>query len=426
MSLTFNPARMALERPAMSYSVVAATLAAAALSPVPTPVPLIGLVGILRLASQQLAYRHQAIKQLGLIFAATSTGAAALHIPAAINATSSGFTSVLSVFALSMILSIIPFTALFVDARMSTRFGGSYTQIMLFPAIWASAWALASLSPVGRLFAWSPVSQDMGSFAWLARYGGPWAMDWIIAAGAVIFSHIAGTILMGDAQVIDDDEQGYHSSAHTTRDGDHLITFEDEEHPDHHDHSNGNGNISGIDEDTARAGTQARTSRLSLPSRRPMWLFAALLLALSIPSYFVQTLPLSPTAENSLSITVGCALPGPVTGGHPPQFEDFVNVTKVLSPLAKIVIWPEGAIRFESLKDRKDKIAIITSQVLHENAQALIGIGFEESLSGTGSQGRHLTRNGFLLLGKDGVVHEYYKRNLVPSKHIPCAIMFSC
>jgi hypothetical protein len=418
MAASLDVGRFVLQNPGTFYGMIVLPIAAAALSPVPSPLPLIALVGMLRLASHQVVHRRGATVKLASIITSVALGASAQHIAAAMSATSSGFTSILSLIVLSVVSTTIAFVPLSAEAYFGTRLGGPYTHALLFPAMWATIWAGASTSPVGRLFSWSPMAHELGPYQWLAPYAGPWGVDWVVGAGAVIFSDVAGRMIIG---AMPDAEEELVEAANVARRPDvpNLITFEDE------------GDVSGPNEGPGRAGPPPARVRSSSSLRHPLWMISIMLIAAAVPSYFIDNAPLSVTSQDNLAITVGCVLPGPVTGGHPPQFEHFVNQSKTLVN-AKILIWPEGAVQFTSVADREAKLAQIQHDVLGQKQTGFVGVSFEESIPVGGTNGhRYKTRNGFLLLGYEGVVHEYYKRNLVPSEFLSRSrtrllISFSC
>jgi hypothetical protein len=407
MSASLDIGRFVVQRPGVFYGAAAFPLAAAALSAVPAPLPLVALVGTLRLASHQIVHRPGVVLRWAATMLSVALGACMQHIAPAMSAISSSATSILSLFLLSMLATVIASFPLYLEGYFGARMRGSYSRALVFPAMWATTWAVASMSPVGRLFSWSPVIQDMGPFQWLAPYVGPWGVDWVVGAGAVLFSDVAGQMIMGASPDSEEEYVGNSTGAARTQEVPSLITFEETEDTDVSGRNEGPGRMGGLPPTRARS---------SSTLRRPLWMLAALLIAAAVPSYFVDTLPLSVTSGDTLAITVGCVLPGPVQGGHPPQFQDFVNASKTLVN-SKILIWPEGAVQFTSGTDREAKLAQIHNEVLTNKKNAFVGISFEESIpQGGASGGRYKTQNGFLLLNDEGkVVHEYYKHNLVPS-----------
>jgi hypothetical protein len=374
------------EWPLLSFGSIGFALSAAALGPVPSFPPLIVLLSVLRLAAQAITPRKNGVWRFVFVMLSASLGASVRHAGPAVHALSSPAQSIFSLLLLSTISSVVAFTALFADQHIAGRMSGSYARALVFPALWASLWAVASTSPFGRLFAWSPALTDVGEYSWLAPYVGTWGVDWVVASWAVVFSDIAGALLM---DTWSNEDLGADDIAP-------LIDVADYE-------SHG--------QQTQPLGA-SRTRKL--PS--PTWALAALLILLASPAAFSErALPLPSQSDDTLSIRVGCVLPGPVTGGNPPGFDAFVDETVRMND-AKIVLWPEGAVRFESMEDRDKKVQLIHEKVFKNYANQLVGVSFVDNVPVKGSGERYQQRNGFMLLGKDGIVHEYYKRNLVPSK----------
>ena len=78
------------------------------------------------------------------------------------------------------------------------------------------------------------------------------------------------------------------------------------------------------------------------------------------------------------------------------------------------MLWPEGAVHFES-PDERDKAISKVRQMIKG---PYVGISFVENAP-SGWQGHSHTdkkRIGLVLVGPDGPVFEYYKRNLVPGE----------
>lgn len=149
--------------------------------------------------------------------------------------------------------------------------------------------------------------------------------------------------------------------------------------------------------------------------RRSAIALIAVLVALTVPSYFDRSYPLpSALSPSSTPVTVACALPRLLPGQT--ALDAYVKETQKLVKDAKIILWPEGAVRFENMKDREAAIERLRnfSGASHDS---YIGMTFEQPL--TLDDGdlhvRHKIQNGLVLVGgKDGAVFEYYKRNLVP------------
>jgi len=80
---------------------------------------------------------------------------------------------------------------------------------------------------------------------------------------------------------------------------------------------------------------------------------------------------------------------------------------------ARILLWPEGAVRFETSVQREEAI----KRVQEEIKGPLVGVTFTEPVphdAGWKHAREGKWRNGLVLVGPHGPVAEYYKRNLVP------------
>ena len=155
-------------------------------------------------------------------------------------------------------------------------------------------------------------------------------------------------------------------------------------------------------------------------SKRPAAIAGAILLLLAVPSFFSTDLPLPLISEDTTPINVGCALPSHRRYNHPgrPTFDDFISETRKLVPRTDILLWPESAVHFDSGEEREEAMRRISAQIDNGTYWA---VGFEEQVQQDSPDGVWkvgMRRNGLVLLGWEGVVYEYYKRHLVPSKHL--------
>lgn len=144
---------------------------------------------------------------------------------------------------------------------------------------------------------------------------------------------------------------------------------------------------------------------------------SAALLALTAPSFFSPTLPILPWSTSSTPLSIGCVLPHPSSpddGSSP--LDRFITESKHLTG-ARILLWPEGALRFESSVQREEAL----KRVQQEIKGPLVGVTFTEPVprdAGWEHAREGKWRNGLVLVGPDGPVAEFYKRNLVPSMSI--------
>ncbi|KAF8898946.1 hypothetical protein BD779DRAFT_1464992 [Infundibulicybe gibba] len=151
--------------------------AAFALAPAPSYIPTVLTLSTLLVYSRILFPSNNAARDSGLLWLALSVGGSIPKLEASLNALSTPGMSLVVLFSMSGITSAVILGTLYVEYRFSTRISSRWSQMTLFPAIWATTWETISyMSPVGRLSAWSPVD-DMTC---------PPALDWIVAAWAVV------------------------------------------------------------------------------------------------------------------------------------------------------------------------------------------------------------------------------------------------
>ncbi|EKM84180.1 hypothetical protein AGABI1DRAFT_117613 [Agaricus bisporus var. burnettii JB137-S8] len=249
--------------------------------------------------------------------------------------------------------------------------GGSLPRLLLFPTIWVVLWAgIAALSPLGTLSTWSPV-EGTGAYDWLVPwFSGPYALNWVAAAWATILSQTLTSLYMGPTS---GGENGHGSQAsHSVRS---VMTANDK---------------------TA--------------------LLAAVLVLLTVPSYIGDSLPV-PLGDVSKGtpLVIGCALPTVDEYKVPEfKFEHFLAESKRLDNTANFILWPEGAVRFSSEKERNDSLAEVQKNILH----AFVGVSFEETVEDAeNSNNRHgVRRTGIAIVSNRSPTPHllYYKQHLVP------------
>ena len=316
-----------------------------------------------------------------------SAAIALVHAGPSLRALSTPFTSVVVLAVVSAVTTTIAGVALTTGYYAERAIRTGWTHATVFPAIWATGWAAVEYcSPIGQLTTWSPVVQ-LGGYAWLRQYGGQVAINWVVAAWAVVLADAAGAWIMGS----DGEKDAVVENPSTV-----LISFDD-----------------------APVENTTRPAVHSTKKARPTLLLASLLLALAAPSYIVSTMPPPVSAPDVTPFGVACALPYPQRNGqltHSPTLDDYFQESKRLQNEAKIVLWPETAVRFDSVDDRTKAFEKMRPQISNGTYFA---IGFEETIHADSPDGVWkvgMRRNGLVLLGWEGVVYEYYKRHLVPSK----------
>ncbi|EGN97309.1 hypothetical protein SERLA73DRAFT_110504 [Serpula lacrymans var. lacrymans S7.3] len=270
--------------------------------------------------------------------------------------------------------------AISVDVLLAGRVRAPWARMTLFPTIWALVWSVASHTfPLGRLLSWSPASSSH-PYTWMLGYTGPAGIDWIVGAWAVLGSELAGRWLMGRESLDDLSSQS-------------LI-----HHPD----------------PDATYSETAETS--TAPASRKFLPLGAFLFAFSLPSIFAE-LPRRPYDSSSTPLMVGCVLPTPTVGKHL-SLDDYISTSATMTE-AKVLLWPETAVMFNSPEERE-----LAFEKIRKVPGPLIGVPFEEYVPDsddtpdspnrrTGSK-----RNGLALISSsqkpgDEIV-QYYKRNLVP------------
>ncbi len=385
-------ASLPLRAPSLVYPALGFLLALGALPLSPSLPPLILLLAVLRLHLFTLIPRSK--RSGGLLqFAAISLAITIVHAKSSLHALSTPLVSITVLIIISATTTAFAGVALAIGYYVE-RAKLIDATVTIFPAVWATAWAVVEYcSPIGQLTTWSPVVQ-LGGYAWLQGIGGQVAINWVVAAWSVVFADAAGAWMVGSSEesekdvapaptnLIDDGEVPVPSSA---------------------------PNINGA---SPTAHSSVDKTRLTL---------LLVLLALAVPSYFISDMPSHVAAPDVTPFGLACALPQPMRNGQylgPPGLDDYISESRKLQGQASIVLWPESAVRFESRNEREEAFRKIRDGI---NRGVYYGVGFDERVSEDSPDGAWKVgqrRNGLVLLGAEGVVYEYYKRHLVPSKHV--------
>jgi hypothetical protein len=300
----------------------------------------------------------------------------------AFHALSTPLTSVVALAGLALFESFLSLFLVFLDVRLRGHMRTAWAQIVLFPVLWATFWAgVASINPIGRLLMWSPV-QGSGSYEWLSRIVGPSGMDWTVAAWAVIFSEAIGVWLMGPADENDREEA-------------RIVDLEDNERPPSFHHSESHHVLA----------------------------LAVIMAALTLPSFFLSSMPLPLSATDTTPLTVGCVLPSAIYDKqHTSALENYIAASAQMTG-AKVLIWPESAVTFVSPEERDSAFEEVRQKV----RGPAVGVSFEEFVPAESGGRVGMKRNGFALLAPNNaagptVLLTYYKRHLVPSKSNICML----
>ena len=392
-SLSSLPVR----HPSGTYLTLAPVLALGALDPTPSLPPLVLLVAIFRLHAATIIPRQNwssAASQIALV----SLSIAVVHAGSSLRALSTPSVSLIVLALISAVTTIIAAAAVACGYYLERTLDRSWAQTTVFPAIWATAWAIVEYSsPIGQLATWSPIVQ-VGGYAWLRQIGGQVAINWVVAAWAVVFADAAGKWIVGSS---DEEDAALHVPSLVSR---------------------ANGSVPALAVTPATPDTSHPTIRTARePSRSPSStiLLTGLLLVLAAPSYFISDLPTHVAAPDVTPFSVACALPFPMRNGRPlgpPGLDDYIAESRTLQSSANVVLWPESAVHFQSRNEREDAF---NKTRQHMNRGVYYGIGFDEVVQEDSEDGVWkvgMRRNGLVLLSSEGVVFEYYKRHLVPSK----------
>ncbi|KAI0375245.1 hypothetical protein BV20DRAFT_985702 [Pilatotrama ljubarskyi] len=381
MSLSSIP----VKHPYRVYLTLGPVLALGALTPTPSFTPAVLLLATLRLQTARSIPRREwsgGIAQLLLV----SLAAGLVNAAPSLHALSTPATSLIVLACLSAAATTIAAGALSAGYYAERAARTHWVRATVFPAVWATTWAAVErLSPIGQLATWSPVT-NLEGYTWLRQVGGQVAINWVVAAWAVIISEVAGAWMMGS-------------------DGEKAIDPE--------------RNVASLlDDDLPTLDRHIPAVRRSVsPKTRRILLMTGFLFAMTVPSYVISEFPPPVAAPDVTPFGVACAMPYPQRNGKatgPPSWNDYVKESKTLQSRAKIVLWPESAVHFNSEGEREEAFKRIQPQISNGT---YYGIGFEEVVHKDSPDGvwkSGMRRNGLVLLGWEGVVYEYYKRHLVP------------
>ena len=365
------------KHPTIVFPIFSVGLAFFALSPTPSFIPLVLLISTLLVYTRIISFRPHVPQTvfwavMGVSFASTIS-----HIMPSLNALSSPASSIASLWLISSLSSSIAFSIILLSDRLSPRFHIPWARATFFPTIWATVWQIVShTSPVGQLVTWTPIA-GVG-YEWMRPHFGTWGANWLVGGYAIVIAELVGAWFIGPVEEFEP-----HGPL-----------------------------IPSIDSNAEPRSISSATSQ----ARHTLFLSAALL-ALTIPSFFSPALPILPWSASSTPLSIGCVLPHPSlpNDGISP-LDRFITESKQHTG-ARILLWPEGALRFESSLQREEAL----TRVQKEIKGPLVGVTFTEPVPrevGWEHAREGKWRNGLVLVGPDGPVAEFYKRNLVPSTSI--------
>jgi hypothetical protein len=302
---------------------------------------------------------------------AIAAGSASTNLTASREALESKALAFIVLSSLYLLTSTIVVGILFADWHVTRRYPLSSTSLFWFPAMWATTWRLVAYgSPVGNLLTWYRPTVVEG-YRWLVPLFGPGSQDWITAAWAVVLSQTFQFWFMGPEVLEDDQDEPQETSVRRV------------------------------------------TRKRSFPAA-PVLGFA--LAALLIPSFVGSHLP-RPVAdiEDTTPISVGCILPAYQRyKHHKPTLDDYINETKKYRAMSRFLLWPEGAVLFDSEEHREE----VFHRIRKEVPGVYIGVSFEQwskDPNGSSDTKGHL-RTGLAVLSHESndTYLTYWKQHLVP------------
>ncbi|KAG8747219.1 hypothetical protein FRC10_001835 [Ceratobasidium sp. 414] len=291
----------------------------------------------------------------------------------------------------AFIISFVALVPVLAYARARSYVGSrsAIRGLLLFPALWATTWSLfVYLSPLGRLGSWTPMI-GVDTYSWTAPIFGQAGIDYITALWAVVVAEYVGQWAMGS-------EAHEQLPVEAAPNVDFFAPIEHETEVPNADGQHGYQD----------AGIQRRNPT-------PI-LLGGLLLAM-IPSHWMPTLPLPAHSSNITELTVGCIHPYIDAPGAVPTLDNYIAETVTQATRAKLLLWPEAAVRFSSEKERADAFTRIANVSYLRNTW--IAVGYEQSFSES-SETSHAQRvrghNGLVIFGPKVEPVKYIKRKLVP------------
>ncbi|KAK7463870.1 hypothetical protein VKT23_005805 [Stygiomarasmius scandens] len=359
------------------------------LSTVPAFIPLVihlslvllyvSRVGLIRFPSRLIAF-----------WIALSVGKAIGWLQASRGALSTPATSLAVLFGQSLLVTAFGLFTIASYNASRTRIVLPYlSEITLFPALWTTIWYfIALISPVGYLGLPAPV-YGLQSYEWLVPIFGIMTKYWIVAAWSIVCSQAVEWWFIASQEPEEES----------------LIPHP---HPHPHPHYGTNGNR--IDD---------RHSKKSLKTSTNYTFFlASFLLILTIPSFFLSSLPSPVRPVDAVTpVAVGCVLPSKQKYKTDTlTFENYRAETKTLVPHANLVLWPEGAVFFQSLQERQEKLGLVAEDI---SGGRFVAVSFEENYVEEGNPHKTLRRTGVAVISRDTQNGTepyliYWKRNLVP------------
>lgn len=356
--------------PNLIFISISAFWAFFALLPTPSSVPIILTLSTVLVYFKIFLPNKHAFKYAGLLFLSLSTAGFFSRLTASLHALSSPGMSLLVLFSVSAITSILTLSVVYIDTRLHEQLPSPWSRTTFFPAAWTTLWiGVSYLSPLGRLSAWSP-AEGMSLYSWMVPLVGSAGSDWVVAAWAVVCSQAVGVWYIG---------------------------LEDKDEEPSIPHS---------DDASRRSALLSHTSSI--------FLLAALLVTLTIPSFVLSNIPLAVVPSDTTPLSVACVLPPFYRYKHYTlTLDDYIAESQKLRSSARLLLWPEGAVTFNSEAEKEEGLARIRTAI----PGAHVAVSFEETFSTPANPLRKYSkRTGMAIVSQSSASPhlEYYKRHLVP------------
>ncbi len=147
-----------------------------------------------------------------------------------------------------------------------------------------------------------------------------------------------------------------------------------------------------------------------------------------VPSYSFSALPVPLVSPYTTLVSLACALPLPSTvenENNKPGIDDYIHETRTLTPLAKVVLWPEAAVRLETPESK----AYVIEQVQNYTQASVVAVSFEDLVPSDDQDTSGPWRRGMMFIDKDGlrseVLQAVYQCRVSISIFTGLALMYS-
>ncbi|CUA77549.1 hypothetical protein RSOLAG22IIIB_02564 [Rhizoctonia solani] len=350
-----------------SFVVLTTLLSYTALSLRPAFVPLIILLSVLINYARATIKRPEFTHRFAALLTALTMGTVFAYSGSTKSALSTWVLSESLLLVAALIFSFFSLIPILVFAYFRSYVGSQYplSGILLFPVLWATTWSLVvHVSPIGQP-----------------------GLDYITGLWAIVLAEYAGGWLMG---------------AEARR----LIPDGASPNVDF---------LTSINQETEAIDIDHQADQPNHQRHNPTHFVVGILLLGIIPSYFTPILPPPTHSNDTTELVVSCVHPAVKIPGTQPSFENYLDETRTQSSRAKVVLWPEGAVRFSS--DEQKKLAFNKVSNLANQQKAWIGVGYEQTFQDRDEyDGLQRVRghNGLAIFGPDVQPVVYVKQKLVP------------